>query len=240
VQSKDAKPAPSPKGKRRGWVRETIEFLISTLVALIAFHWAVGEVRYIPSDSMSPLLKDGDHIFVEKVSGHLNRPIERGDVLVFYPPPRFMHRWQREDWLTKLADMTGLPFLPYEKALIKRVIGLPGEEVRVVRNVGIFINGRLLDESAYSPEAPTYNLKYLSEIGGYNENGQMVVPYPVRKSGRFKVIVPPGHYFMMGDNRNDSVDSHVWGFLNQIHIIGKASFVFWRPLGAPAYHQTDK
>jgi signal peptidase I len=240
VAGKEAKAAAAVKGKQRGPVRETVEFVVSTLVALIAFHYFIGEARYIPSGSMEPTLTGGDRIFVEKLSSRFGRQVQRGDILVFYPPPRLMNRWPRHDWLTKLADLSGLSFLPYEKALIKRVVGLPGDEIRVMPNFGVFVNGHHLEESDYVKEPARYGLKHLDDIRGYNENHELVYPYPAHRFGRKHIIVPPGHYFMMGDNRNDSEDSHVWGFLNQDRVIGRACFVFWRPIGHPVYPVSQK
>src|SRR5207244_1867265 len=99
-----------------------------------------------------------DRLIVEKVSGHLGLPIKRGDILVFYPPPVEMGgKDLSNDPLTVLGRLTGLPFLPYEPAYIKRAIGVPGDEIRIQKGVGVFINNQLLDESSYIKERPNYN-----------------------------------------------------------------------------------
>ncbi len=84
---------------------------------------------------------------------------------------------------------------------IKRVIGLPGETVEV-RNGQVYINGQPLDEP-YLRERPSYTFQ--------------------------PVTVPPGHYFVLGDNRNNSSDSHIWGVVPESNIIGKAWFSYWPP-----------
>ena len=70
----------------KGFTRETLELLVSTLVLLIIIRFAIGETRSIPSSSMEPTLQINDRLFVEKISKNLGHPFERGDILVFYPP----------------------------------------------------------------------------------------------------------------------------------------------------------
>ncbi|HEY9790322.1 MAG TPA: signal peptidase I [Candidatus Obscuribacterales bacterium] len=216
-----------------GFIKEVVELIVVTLVLLIAIRWTFAEARYIPSSSMEPTLQIEDRLLVEKISGHLGLPVHRGDILVFYPPPSEMPGGHdlNNDPLTLLGRYTGLPLLPYEPAYIKRVIGLPGDRLRVQRGVGVFINEQLLDEP-YIKEKPNYDLSMLGDIGGRSANGDIVRPYGDSKD---QIIVPAGHFFMMGDNRNNSEDSHVWGFLDQKRIIGRACLLFWRWLEAPKY-----
>ena len=139
----------------------------------------------------------------------------------------------RNDPLTLLGRWTGLPFLPNDPAFIKRVIGLPGDHIRIQAGVGVFINGQLLDESSYIKEIPDYDLNILGDIGGRNITNEFIHPYAA--NGNDPIIVPAGHLFMMGDNRNNSEDSHVWGFLDQKRVIGRAWVLIWRRLNAPIY-----
>jgi signal peptidase I len=120
-------------------VKEVVELVLVTLVLLIAIRFFIAEARFIPSSSMEPTLQIGDRLLVEKISGHLHRPIRRGEIIVFYPPPSEMGGKEiSNDPLTVFGRLTGLPFLPYEPAFIKRVIGLPGDRIRVQKNVGVF------------------------------------------------------------------------------------------------------
>lgn len=158
--------------------KEIVELVVVTLVLLIAIRWALAEPRYIPSSSMEPTLQINDRLLIEKVSGHLRMPIKRGDVLVFYPPPIEMDGHDlSNDPLTVFGRLTGLPFLPYEPAFIKRVIGLPGDHIRVAKNQGVFINGQLLNESAYIKELPAYDLNLLGDIQGRSNAGEFIRPY---------------------------------------------------------------
>lgn len=220
----------------KGFVRETVELIVVTLVLLIAIRWALAEARYIPSSSMEPTLQINDRLIVEKVTSHLGWPIRRGDILVFYPPPIEMGGQDlKSDPLTIFGRLTGLPFLPYEPAFIKRVIGIPGDHIRIVRNQGVFVNGQLLNEMNYIKERPAYDLNTLGDIGGRSTTGTVIRPYGDPEQANQPIIVPPGHLFMMGDNRNNSEDSHVWGFLDQKRVIGRAFLLIWRQLDPPRY-----
>ena len=232
----DPNPEPSKPGGLLGLLREVVELIVVTLLLLIFIRWAFAEARYIPSGSMEPTLQIEDRLLVEKVSGHLGHPIKRGDILVFFPPPSEMGgKDLSNDPLTVLGRLTGLPFLPYEPAFIKRVIGLPGDRIRVQRGVGVFINEQLLDESRYVKERPNYELNVLGNIQGRSSQGVYLSPYG---DSQEPIIVPAGHLFMMGDNRNNSEDSHVWGFLDQKRVIGRACLLFWRRLEPPPYPRT--
>ncbi len=214
-------------------LKDGVELVVVTLALLIAIRWGLAEARYIPSSSMEPTLQINDRILVEKVSGHLGAPIARGDILVFYPPASQMPNGKdlSNDPLTVFGRLTGLPLLPNEPAYIKRVIGLPLERIRIKKGVGVFVNDVLLPEAEYIKERPNYDLNVLGEIGGRTESS-FIKPYGDKNE---EIVVPAGHLFMMGDNRNNSADSHVWGFLDQKRVIGRAWLLFWRHLEAPKY-----
>ncbi|HEY9773276.1 MAG TPA: signal peptidase I [Planktothrix sp.] len=220
-----------------GFLKEVVELVVVTLLLLIFIRWAFAEARYIPSSSMEPTLQINDRLLVEKVSDHLGKKIERGDILVFYPPPIELGGHDlKYDPLTVLGRLTGLPFLPYEPAFIKRVVGLPGDHLRIVRGQGVYINGQLLDESGYIKEPPNYDLNVLGDIFGRATDNSVIRPFTGDQVNE-PIIVPPNKLFMMGDNRNNSEDSHVWGFLDQNRIVGRACLLFWRRLSPPKYQQ---
>jgi signal peptidase I len=144
------------------------------------------------------------------------------------------HKDLSNDPRSVLGRLTGLPFLPYEPAFIKRVIGLPGDTLKVVKGVGVYINGQLLEEP-YIKEKPNYDLRTLGDIGNTGH-----IPYDGRppmtpQAAAGPIVIPKDDLFMMGDNRNNSQDSHVWGFLDQNRVIGRAFLVFWRKLDPPPY-----
>ncbi|MEB3196990.1 MAG: signal peptidase I [Candidatus Sericytochromatia bacterium] len=171
----------APKSKNREYI-ET--FVIAVSLALFV-RATVAEARFIPSESMLPTLEVGDRLIVEKLT-YLFAPIERGDIVVFTPPPRAMSNGN---------------------AFIKRVVGLPGETIDI-RDGRVFIDGRLLKEP-YILEAPRYPDPDWERLG--------------MPEGR----IPSDAVFVMGDNRNNSQDSHVWGALPIRNVIGQTVFRFW-------------
>ncbi len=160
---------------------ETIQILVLALALAFFIRTFVAEPRYIPSESMLPTLEIGDRLIVEKLS-YYSHPPHRGDIIVFAPPPQLQEQGYLED-----------------QAFIKRVIGLPGDTVAVIKG-RVSIDRQELTET-YIAEPPNY--------------------------GMSPMVVPPGQLFVMGDNRNNSNDSHVWGFLPQRNIVGRACFRFW-------------
>ncbi|ERN41556.1 signal peptidase I [Rubidibacter lacunae KORDI 51-2] len=161
---------------------ELLRTLGIAVVLAMGIRTFIAEARWIPSESMIPTLEVNDRLIVEKVGYYFHEP-DRGDVVVFQPTDALKRN-------------------NYREAFIKRIIGLPGEEV-VVRNGRVFVNGEALSED-YIEEAPLYTYGPKS--------------------------VPEGQYFVLGDNRNASYDSHAWGFVPRENIIGRAAVRFW-PLG---------
>jgi len=154
---------------------------------------------------MEPSLLIQDRIFVEKLSFKIfGRPIQRGDILVFYPP----------EIETGMADpalpfLRLVPFFPEKPpAFIKRVVGIPGDRIEVKKDIGIFVNGNKVLEASDVP-IPRYGLEQLEDIGGYSMTGEQIHPFG---QSHASVIVPPNHLFMMGDNHNKSADSPCLGF----------------------------
>ncbi len=175
------KPVAAPRAKWRGWW-ENVQLLAIALVLALLLRTFVAEPRFIPSDSMVPTLQVGDRLVIEKVSYRLRSP-QRGEIVVFDPPQQLQQYGYGKD-----------------QAFIKRVIGLPGQTVRVAEGT-VYVDDQPLKEP-YIAEPPEY------AWGPYQ--------------------VPAGEFFVMGDNRNNSNDSHIWGFLPQENIIGRAWLRFWR------------
>lgn len=167
----------------------------------------------IPSGSMIPTLEVGDFILVNKFAYGLRVPVlnktfipvstpKRGDVMVFFPPHH------------------------PDTYFIKRVIGLPGDEISYI-NHKLTINGQEVPEKLLA-ELPVGNpqLRLVTETIDGKEFTAHKFFIPSRLSQRGAWKVPEGHYFMMGDNRDNSLDSREWGFVSEDAIVGKA-FAVW-------------
>ena len=195
----------------------------------------------IPSGSMIPTLLVGDLILVNKFTYGIRLPVintkitqgnapQRGDVMVFRYPPQ--------------------PTLDY----IKRVVGVPGDEVAYI-NKRLTINGEPVPTDTlpdyFEEDATRYFKQFQEELGGHphrllnNDSVPAFVQgasnFAYRDNCRYSVEgvvckVPEGHYFMMGDNRDNSLDSRYWGFVPEANIVGKAFFVWmnfgnWKRIG---------
>lgn len=190
-----------------------VEYSISffpVLAIVLVLRSFVAEPFQIPTGSMIPTLLVGDFIVVNKFAYGLRLPVlgtkvmdvdmpVHGDVMVFIPP--------HED-----------------QYFIKRVVGIPGDTVRYA-NKQIFINGEAQAQefvAALPPGRPKYQVlretlgdaEHLIHQDIYNDNSSQ------------EWAVPPGHYFMMGDNRDQSSDSRYWGLVSEDKIVGKA-FAIW-------------
>ncbi len=163
-------------------LREGVKIIGLTMCLAFGVKITAAQCYLIPSISMEPTLEVNDRLLVDKISYHFTSP-HRGDVVVFTPPQAVVEK-------EKSAD----PF-------IKRVIGLPGEQIEV-KGGKVYVNNQPLQEN------------YIAARPDYNWGAQ---------------IVPRNSYLVLGDNRNKSYDGHVWGFLNRDRLIGKAVVRFWPP-----------
>jgi signal peptidase I len=207
-------PPSGAAGKKRSSLRENFASLVATAVLALFFTTFVAQAFEIPSESMEDTLLVGDRPFVNKVSfapasrwvGPLApyREIRRGDIIIFKHPGQ-----------------------PDRIHMVKRAVGLPGDHIRILHRQ-VIINGRLLDEGYKMhkmgtveeyrdnfPAAPTAQVypAWSKELPSHVENGEL--------------IVPPGHYFAMGDNRDYSLDSRYWGLVPREAILGRPLLLYW-------------
>ena len=220
--------------KKEKFLKEVKSFTFIILSVLI-FRSVLFEPFKIPSGSMIPTLWIGDLILVNKFHYGLRlpvanvkitqgTPVARGDVMVFRFPPR--------------------PSADY----IKRVVGIPGDEVAYL-NKKLTINGQIIPTESvpefFDESVMRYFKQYQEKLGDKQHNllvdddRPAFIPgaddFPFKDQCRYTVEgvtckVPPGHYFMMGDNRDNSLDSRYWGFVPDANIVGKAVFV-WMNFG---------
>ena len=189
------------------WIEYPKSFFPVLLVVFLLRSFLV-EPFTIPSGSMRPTLLEGDYILVNKYAYGLRLPVtrtkimdvgepERGDVMVFFPPHQ------------------------NDTYYIKRVIGKPGDRI-AYRDKQLFVNGERVPQE-WLAELPTgrFTVKMgREELPG--TDGYLMQTDDRRGARNFSVVVQPGHYFMMGDNRDNSSDSRVWGQVPERDIVGKA------------------
>jgi signal peptidase I len=186
---------------RKSTVREYFESIVIAVILALFIRTFVVQAFKIPTGSMENNLLIGDHLLVNKfVFGPSSSAIEK-TVL----PLGTINRGN--------VVVFKYPEEP-ERDFIKRVIGLPGETIEL-RQKKVYVNGTPLDEPY---------VHFLEAPGGSEANE--VTSLDVRE--RFgPVTVPPNHYFVMGDNRDNSQDSRYWGFLPRDYVKGKALIIYW-------------
>ena len=181
--------ADEPEEKKSSRTRSIVEWVVvigAALVVVLLIKAFLIQAFYIPSESMVPTLKIGDRVLVNKLSYDLH-DVNRGDLIVFERPPG-----ETDESV---------------KDLIKRVVGLPGDQI-VIKNNSVYINGEQLDES-YLPDGT------------------------LTKQGRLDCVdatpcaVPDDSIWVMGDNREHSYDSRYFGPIKSDTIVGRAFFRIW-------------
>ena len=229
-----------PKGPPKSVWREYFESAVVTVImALFGMTFIVQAVK-VPTGSMQNTITIGDHLLVNKfifAPGESlpflpQRDIRRADIIVFkYPGNRYDPR--RDDRPDNKPIVTNY---------VKRVIGLPGDRIRMEgRNV--IVNGSALPEHQidaidHNDKAPLEIVRDPARKPGelynvYYDPDKVDDDYPIFKlpplgagNGQ-EIVVPPNHFFVMGDNRNNSEDSRYWGFVPRDLVIGRAMFVYW-------------
>jgi signal peptidase I len=232
---------------RQPWWLDWTAGLFPVIATVFILRSFLFEPFKIPSGSMIPTLHVGDLILVNKFHYGIRlpvinlkltdgTPVQRGDVMVFRYPPK--------------------PSLDY----IKRVIGVPGDEIAYI-NKQLTINGQQVGKTAIPEFFDADNMRYSKQfeeplpIGSTPQQMQNLRTHRLLNEERapafvsgidnfaykenctyniegFVCKVPAGHYFMMGDNRDNSLDSRYWGFVPDQNIVGKAFFV-WMNFGNP-------
>jgi len=208
-------------GRSTAIAREFLDpFIIAGVAAWLLITY-VGRTYYIPSGSMLPTLQIHDVLLVDKFEYRFRRPNE-GDIVVFPPP------------------------VPTPDDFIKRVIGRPGDRLTIAGGT-VYVNGEALKEP-YEAEKPDYALQirnygvYVNYGSGWEHLDPSSANVPPASLWTAPDRIPPDCYIMLGDNRNDSEDSHIWGFAQfrgrfatgarrgeRAGFTGRAFLIFWPP-----------
>jgi signal peptidase I len=200
-----------------------LDFIASNCALVVLALFAFGfifENFVIPSPSMASTLLVGDHLLADRLSLAPPsawarfvpyRDVRRGDIVVFYKP-------------TEEPDGEHL-------TLVKRVIGVPGDHIHLMNGL-VYVNGKQLDDThAARPPYANY-LSYRDDFPsiapsddlGVTAQWSVELPTHIQAGD---LAVPAGSYFVMGDNRTNSIDSRFWGFVPRQNIIGRPLFAYW-------------
>jgi signal peptidase I len=197
----------------RWWpLARLLDSLLGSVVVALFFVTFIAQAFQIPSASMESTLKTGDYLLVDKAvygagAGLLPyREVTRGDVIVFRYPPK--------------------PQLYF----VKRVVAVPGDRVRMV-NKGLYVNGR--------PAGDPYAVHSDRRYDFYRDDFPELRWIPASVDARWRrqlsdsiddageLVVPPGSYFVLGDNRDNSQDSRYWGFVPRANVVGRPLIIYW-------------
>ncbi|MFC1666634.1 signal peptidase I [Candidatus Omnitrophota bacterium] len=170
--------------RMRYFIKEWIEPVVIAVILALIIRAFVVQAFKIPTGSMRPTLIEGDRILVNKFIYKFKEP-ERGDVIVFRSP---------ED---------------KKKDFIKRLIGLPGENIEI-SNGTVLIDDKAADEDSVIRERYYYNR------GAFGKDDQVT-------------LIPKDAYYVLGDNSISSRDSRYWGFMPKKYLKGKAFLIYWPP-----------
>jgi signal peptidase I len=226
---KHQEPAPEP-AKVEETPFEAVASISSVLVVGLFILTFIAQNFVIPSGSMEKTLLVGDHLVVDRINlapptnwmplVHYREP-RRGDIIVFIKP-------SPEPEL----DAEGKPQYFF---LVKRLVGVPGDHIHLHNGI-VILNGvaqSLPKEGGDDPGAP-YERDYLDEFPStppaLDPSGSATEAWAVDAPNHIvdgDLVVPPGMYFMMGDNRHDSLDSRYWGFVPRQNIVGRPLFNYW-------------
>jgi signal peptidase I len=219
----EPEPAPSEKPVEETPF-EAAASICSVLVVGLFILTFLAQNFVIPSGSMEDTLLVGDHLVVDRITlapptkwmplVHYREP-RRGDIVVFIKPGEL--------------DADGKPVIMF---LVKRLIGVPGDHIHLHNGI-VIVNGVAQSEPHAVPTTPENYQEFLDEFpsaapypsaGGATERWAVDFPNHVENGD---LVVPPGKFFMMGDNRHNSLDSRYWGFVPRENIVGRPLFNYW-------------
>lgn len=219
--------APQPQRHREPKDLSGIQAFLTVVIFSVFVITFIVQAFQIPSGSMENTLLVGDFLLVDKLhyaglpgSAHLlpYGNIERGDIVVFYFP------------------------VDASQFLVKRVIGMPGDHIRL-RDKIVYVNGNPLQEK--------YAIHKQWMPDGYRDNfpNQRGYSRDIDRHWRYELsnyvdggelVVPPDHYFVMGDNRDNSLDSRYWGFVPRANIVGRPLVIYLSVRGSEPGRSSDK
>jgi len=223
---------------KKNFFQDWIDAILWAFVVAMIIRNYTFQNFMIPSGSMESTLLVGDYLVANKMKYFFTEP-KRGDIVTFRNPddplnPNDTIRPYRKRYVKLIApvywDKDKFFFTWYEKKnIVKRVVGMPGDKLEVI-NKKVFINDELyargeeqyVDIKVYPREYPHYRCHWV-----YYDNAGDKISVTGSRDNIGPVIVPQNHYFVMGDNRDQSLDSRFWGFLPREDITGTPAVIFF-------------
>jgi signal peptidase I len=203
---------PEPE-RRRPEVRHWVADWTLNILVLVFGTATVAQPFVVPTSSMEENVLIGDHLIVDKMA---------------YSPPGAVSKYLLPYQEVKRGDVAVFRYpVDIRQNFVKRVIAIPGDRIRIERKQ-LYLNGKAVQEP--------YKIHKTDYIDAYRDNfpstpntfiyegARRMLEQHVEKDD---VVVPPEHYFMMGDNRDNSLDSRYWGFVHRDNIIGKPVIIYW-------------
>ena len=183
-------------------------FLIIFILLMVIFRTSVADWNTVPTSSMKPTILEGDRIWVNKIAYDLNIPFTHISLSHFSDPKR--------------GEIIIFDSAIAKKRLVKRVIGIPGDTVRMENNV-LYLNGKALD---YKIIAQKHDKTIVEEKSHYSTHHIRINPGLINRASNFNAVtIPESFYLVLGDNRNNSADSRFIGLIPRKEIIGRARHV---------------
>jgi signal peptidase I len=194
--------------------------ICSTLVVGLFVLTFVFQNFFIPSASMASTLLVGDHVVVERVT------LSPSNASSSFLPYRALHRGEPVVFNKPVPDFDGKYSI-----LVKRVVGLPGDRIHLQGGI-LYLNGVAQNEPQIAK--PTYanydsyrdDFPAISPSGVRGVSAEWALDLPAHIQGK-DLVVPPDSYFVLGDNRTNSLDGRYWGFVPRANLIGRPLFVYW-------------
>ncbi|RYD60641.1 MAG: signal peptidase I [Verrucomicrobiaceae bacterium] len=210
-------PTPIRTFLKRQWTewRSTVLFAVFVITPVKS---SFADMNWVPTGSMNPTILEGDLVYVDKLAYDLRFPLTYQRIAHWQDPAK--------------GDIVVLFSPKDDTRLVKRVVGTPGDVIEL-RNRTLFLNGKPLDygplpttESAgLNPALASHSVMAEEGLAGA-EHAVMAIPgFPGAPTNFGPVTVPTGHYFIMGDNRDNSADSRDFGMVERKRIVGKATTV---------------
>lgn len=209
-------PTKMRSNKKRSIIVDYARSFFPVLLLVFSVRSFAYEPFRVPTGSLKPTIAVGDFLLVNKYQYGIRLPIvnkkiininepKRGDIVVFHTPDK-----------------------NYPPIMIKRVVGIPGDEIKYINKV-LYVNGQQASQQYVTSATDSDDNQYSWPVNEMQENllgvEHGIYQNPDSRNDDFETTVPKGQYFMMGDNRDDSADSRFWGPLPEENIIGQATRV---------------